>query len=97
MDTRINLIKDYANNYEKLSNAKAAEITNKIIDNDMSVSNLQKAYYAKFSTAITPKKSQPVHASGVLSLNQSEGHGSGPNSIHWEMDKAKKSSGGKSQ
>jgi len=56
MDARIKLIKDYANNYDKLTNAKATELTNKLIDNDMAVSKLQKTYYAKFSTAITPKR-----------------------------------------
>jgi Spy/CpxP family protein refolding chaperone len=56
MDTRINLIKDYANNYDKLTNTKATELTNKLIDNNMAVSKLQKTYYAKFSTAITPKR-----------------------------------------
>jgi hypothetical protein len=56
MDARINLIKDYANNYEKLTNAKAADITNKLLDNDMAVAKLQKAYYAKFSTAVTPRR-----------------------------------------
>jgi len=54
MDSRIHLIKDYAANYTKLTNAKATDLTNKIIDNDMAVSRLQKTYYAKFSTAITP-------------------------------------------
>jgi Spy/CpxP family protein refolding chaperone len=56
MDARINLIKDYANNFDKLTNTKAAELTNKLIDNDMAISKLQKTYYAKFSTAITPKR-----------------------------------------
>ncbi len=56
MDQRINIIKDYAKNYEKLSNAKAAELTNKAFDNDMAVAKLQKTYYPKFSAAITPKR-----------------------------------------
>jgi len=56
MDKRINLIKDYAKSYQNLTNAKSADITNKILDNDVAVATLQKKYYAKFSTAITPKR-----------------------------------------
>jgi len=56
MDARIGLIKDYANNFDNLTNAKATELTNKLIDNDMAISKLQKTYYAKFSQAITPKR-----------------------------------------
>ena len=54
MDSRIKMIKDYATNYSKLTNAKATELTNKVLDNDMAQSRLAKTYYAKFSTAITP-------------------------------------------
>jgi hypothetical protein len=54
VDARIKVIKDYAANYSKLTNAKATELTNKIIDNDMAISRLLKSYYPKFSTAITP-------------------------------------------
>ena len=97
MDTRINLIKDYANNYEKLSNAKAAEITNKIIDNDMSVSNLQKAYYAKFSTAITPKRASQYMQVEYYLLTNLKAMVQDQIPFIGEMDKAKKSSGGKSQ
>jgi Spy/CpxP family protein refolding chaperone len=56
MDTRIGLIKDYAKNYGKFTDLKATEITNKLLDNDMGISRLQKTYYAKFSAAITPKR-----------------------------------------
>ena len=54
MDSRIALIKNYAKNYEKLTNAKATELTNKVLDNDMAISKLQKDYYAKFSKAVSP-------------------------------------------
>jgi hypothetical protein len=56
MDARIKLIKDYAAHYEKITNAKATELTNKILDNDMAITRLQKTYYAKFSTAVTPMR-----------------------------------------
>ena len=54
MDSRIKMIKDYAANYEKLTNTKATELTNKVLDNDMAQSRLLKTYYTKFSTAVTP-------------------------------------------
>jgi Spy/CpxP family protein refolding chaperone len=54
VDARIALIKDYAKNYEKMTNTKATELTNKVIDNDMAISKLQKDYYAKFAKAVTP-------------------------------------------
>ena len=70
MDARIALIKDYANHYTNLTNAKATELTNKILDNDMAVSKLQKTYYAKFSTAITPKRaSQYIQVENYLYTN----------------------------
>jgi Spy/CpxP family protein refolding chaperone len=54
VDARIALIKDYAKNYTSISNAKATELTNKTIDNDMAISKLQKDYFAKFAKAVTP-------------------------------------------
>jgi len=54
VDTRIKVIKDYAANYQKLTNAKATELTNKVLDNDMAISRLLKTYYPKFSAALTP-------------------------------------------
>jgi hypothetical protein len=54
MDKRIALIKDYAKNYEKLTDLKATELTNKVLDNDMAISKLQKDYYAKFSKVVSP-------------------------------------------
>jgi hypothetical protein len=56
MDARIKVIKNYAANYSKMTDVKATELTNKVLDNDMAISRLQKAYYAKFSTAITPMR-----------------------------------------
>ncbi len=54
VDARIKLIKDYAKNYTKLTDAKAIDLTNKVLDNDMAISKLQKDYYAKFSKAVSP-------------------------------------------
>ena len=54
VDARIKLIKDYAKNYEKMTNTKATELINKVLDNDMAISKLQKDYYAKFSKVVTP-------------------------------------------
>ena len=97
MDSRINLIKDYANNYEKLSNAKAAEITNKIIDNDVAVSGLQKSYYAKFSTAITPKRASQYMQVEYYLLTNLKAMVQDQIPFIGELDKAKKEGGGKSQ
>jgi hypothetical protein len=54
VDSRIALIKDYAKNYTNLTDAKAIELTNKVLDNDMSVSKLQKDYFGKFAKALSP-------------------------------------------
>lgn len=54
VDARIATIKDYAKNYTKLTDAKAIELTNKVVDNDMAISKLQKDYFAKFSKVIKP-------------------------------------------
>jgi len=54
VDSRIKMIKDYAKNYTKLTDAKAIELTNKVLDNDMAISKLQKDYFTKFSKAVTP-------------------------------------------
>jgi len=54
MDARIALIKDYAVNFDKLTDAKASELINKVLDNDMAISKLQKEYYAKLSKAVSP-------------------------------------------
>ena len=54
VDARIALIKDYAKNYTTLTDNKAIELTNKVLDNDMAISKLQKDYFAKFSKAVSP-------------------------------------------
>jgi len=54
VDARIAVIKNYAKNYTKLTDAKAVELTNKVLDNDMAISKLQKDYFAKFSKAVSP-------------------------------------------
>ena len=97
MDTRISLIKDYANHYENITNAKATEITNKIIDNDVAVSSLQKAYYAKFSTAITPKRASQFMQVEYYLLTNLRAMVQDQIPFIGELEKAKKESGGKSQ
>ena len=90
MDARIHLIKDYANNYQKLTNAKATELTNKIIDNDMAISRLQKTYYTKFSTAITPLRASQYMQVEYYLLTQIKSMVQDEIPFVGELDKSKK-------
>ena len=54
---RIVIIKDYATNYDKLTNAKATQLANGIFTNDAKLNNLQKTYFAKFSTIVGGRSS----------------------------------------
>jgi Spy/CpxP family protein refolding chaperone len=95
MDSRIALIKDYAKNYQNLSNAKATELTNKLIDNDMAISQMQKTYYAKFSTAITPKRATKYMQVEYYLLNNIKTMVQDEIPFIGEMDKSKKEVPGK--
>ena len=49
---RIDIIMDYANNYEKMTNDKASSITNAVFKNNLQLEKLQQQYYKKMSKAI---------------------------------------------
>lgn len=51
---RIALIKDFANNYENLSDEKADEIWNGVISYQQQLLKLKKSYYKKFKKIISP-------------------------------------------
>jgi hypothetical protein len=50
---RIAILQDYVNNYENLTNEKAAELTKKIFKNNSQLDKLQMKYYNKMKLAIT--------------------------------------------
>ncbi|MFI5218940.1 MAG: hypothetical protein ACHQNT_05570 [Bacteroidia bacterium] len=49
---RYKIISDYAANYSKLDNAKAADLAAKAIDNNVALEKLNQTYFPKFNTAI---------------------------------------------
>ncbi len=55
-DQLIKLIKDYAANFENLSNEKAIELMNKNFDLQEQELNLKREYLKKFSEAIAPAR-----------------------------------------
>jgi hypothetical protein len=50
---RIAILEDYVNNYESLTNEKAADLTKKIFKNNSQLDKLQMKYYNKMKLAIT--------------------------------------------
>lgn len=52
VDARIEIIKDYAVNYEKMTDKKAAEIAKRVLDNDKTALKLKEKYYGKFMKAM---------------------------------------------
>lgn len=52
---RIKIIEDYANNYDKLTNAKAAELARAALRNDGQYVKLHSEYFEKFAKAIGGK------------------------------------------
>ena len=55
-DARIELIKEFANNYAALTNEKAGELAKKWFDLQEKRNSLLKKYYGKLSDAITAKR-----------------------------------------
>ena len=53
---RIALIKDFANNYESLSDEKADEIWNGVLSYQQQLLKVKKSYYKKFKKIISPGK-----------------------------------------
>ncbi len=54
-DERLALIKDYAANYENMSEEKANELAERSLDWQAGRVKLMRQYYKKFSKALTPK------------------------------------------
>jgi hypothetical protein len=55
-DARVVLIKDYAENFEKMTDDKAAELIDKAFDFREERLKLEKKYFKKFSKILTPVK-----------------------------------------
>lgn len=51
-DVRLALIKDYAANYDKMTDAKAKEIAKKVFANDKAALKLKEKYYERFMKAM---------------------------------------------
>lgn len=51
-DIRLALIKDYAVNFDKMTDKKAEEIAKKVLDNDKAALKLKDKYYKKFVKAM---------------------------------------------
>ncbi|KIC94871.1 hypothetical protein [Flavihumibacter solisilvae] len=54
---RIGLLQQYADQYDKLDDAKAAQLASSAFANDSKYNNLYQAYFKKFSSVIGGKKS----------------------------------------
>lgn len=54
MDKRMRLIQDYANNYEKMTAEKAAQIVNEAFALETERTKLLKKYFKKFSKSMSP-------------------------------------------
>jgi len=55
-DERVALIKDYAENYDSLSDEKAKELTTKALDLEVKRAELKKQYLPKFESVLPGKK-----------------------------------------
>lgn len=51
-DVRLALIKDYAVNFDTMTDKKAGEIAKKVLDNDKAALKLKEKYYKKFMKAL---------------------------------------------
>lgn len=51
---RIDIIMEYAENYENMNDEIAADLTNKVFSGNMKLEKLQKKYYKKLSKAVSP-------------------------------------------
>jgi hypothetical protein len=52
VDARLVLIKDYAVNYEKMTDKKAEELAKKVFENDKAALKLKEKYYKRFMKAM---------------------------------------------
>lgn len=55
-DERVQLIKDYAKHYDTFDNAKATNMTQRLINIDSKVVNLRQEYWPKFEKALGAKR-----------------------------------------
>lgn len=55
-DKRLALIKDYAQQYDNITDAKAEEMTQRLFQIESDTLNLQKQYYPKFQKALGAKR-----------------------------------------
>lgn len=55
-DERVQLIKDYAQHYDAMDDAKAKNMTQRLLNIDAKVTNLRQEYWPKFEKALGAKK-----------------------------------------
>jgi hypothetical protein len=55
-DTRYRIIKDYAANYDQMTDAKAGELTRKLLDVERATYELRSKYLPRFEKVLTPKR-----------------------------------------
>ncbi len=53
-DTRMGLIKNYADNYENMTDAKATELAKGVLKNESDLNKLKSKYFKKMSKAVSP-------------------------------------------
>jgi hypothetical protein len=55
-DERVQLIKDYAQNYDKIDDAKAKDMTQRLLNIEAKVVNVRQEYWPKFEKALGAKR-----------------------------------------
>ena len=55
-DARVQLIKDYGKNYDSMDDAKAKDMTQRLLDIDAKFTKLQEDYWSKFEKALGAKR-----------------------------------------
>ena len=55
-DERVKLIKDYAQNYDKIDDAKAKDMTQRLLNIEAKVVNVRQEYWPKFEKALGAKR-----------------------------------------
>jgi hypothetical protein len=55
-DARVQLIKDYAKNYDSMDDAKATDMTQRLLDIDAKFTKLREDYWSKFEKALGAKR-----------------------------------------
>lgn len=57
VDTKLKYIADYADNYENMTNEKAAEITLELLKNEQKLTSLKSKYFKKIAKAVSAIRS----------------------------------------